>query len=473
MSGDLLIRGAEVGGAPGWDVRVTGGVVTEIGEDLRGPEPVLDAGGGALLPGLIDHHIHLLALAAQRASLRLGPDAIAGPEALRSVLRGADRTAPSGAWLRGVAYHESVAGALDRRVLDGLVPTRPLRIQHRSGALWILNSAALAAVGAMDALADCIERDAGGEPTGRIWRGDAWLRERLPDAPPPLGPVMRELAAYGVTGVTDASVTTDASRARLFETARATGDLHQRLMLMSGGGLPNSAAYRIGPVKILLDDDELGDLDAMGAVIAFARAERRAVAVHCVTAVQLAFALAAFEAASDFIGSNSAPGDRIEHGGMIDADAAAEIARLGLCVVTQPGFIAERGDQYRVDLAAEELASLYPCASLLRAGVAVAASSDAPYTHPDPWAAMAAAMRRRAPSGAVLGEAERVDGEAALALFLGTFDAPGGPARRITVGAPADLCLLHTPRAAALAEPDAALVRATVIDGVVVHPQIC
>jgi predicted amidohydrolase YtcJ len=463
MSGDLLIRGAEVDGAPGQDVRVGGGFITEIGADLRGPEPMLQAGGGALLPGLIDHHIHLLALAAERASLRLGPDEIAGPDALAAALRNADRDAPPGAWLRGVAYHESVAGPLDRHGLDSLVPTRPLRIQHRSGGLWILNSAALAAVGAAEAVDDGIERDSRGAPTGRLWRGDAWLRGRLPRAPPPLGPVMRRLAAFGVTGVTDASVTTDAAQARLFEAAREAGDLPQRLMLMGGGALPASEAYRTGPVKILLDDDGLGDLDARGATFAFARAERRAIAVHCVTAVQLAFTLAAFEA------NGSRPGDRIEHGGMIDTAAAAEIARLGLRVVTQPSFIAERGDQYRAEIAPDDLADLYPCASLLRAGIPVGASSDAPYADADPWAAMAAAMKRTTPSGVVLGDAERVDGETALGLFLGPFDAPGGPARRIAVGAPADLCLLSAPRAAALATPRAALVRATIIDGVVIH----
>ena len=463
MSGDLLIRGAEVEGAQGRDVRVHGGVITEIGVDLRGPEPTLEAAGGALLPGLIDHHIHLLALAAERASLRLGPDEVARPNALAAVLRKADQDAPPGDWLRGVAYHESVAGPLDRRVLDRLVPTRPLRIQHRSGGLWILNSAALAAAGAAEAVADSIERDASGEPTGRLWRGDAWLRWRLPSAPPPLGPVMRTLAAFGVTGVTDASVTNDAAQARLFEAAREAGDLPQRLMLMGGGALPASEAYRTGPVKILLDDDGLGDLDAMAAAFALARAERRAIAVHCVTAVQLAFTLAAFEA------NGSRPGDRIEHGGMIDAAATAEIARLGLCVVTQPSFIAERGDQYRAEIAPADLAGLYPCASLLRAGIPVAASSDAPYADPDPWAAMAAATRRTTRSGVVLGDAERVDGETALGLFLGPFEAPGGPPRRIAVGAPADLCLLSAPRAAALAAPGAALVRATLIDGVVVY----
>ncbi len=462
MSGDLLIRNAEIDGAPGLDVRVKDGVIVEVGRDLRGGEPALHADGGALLPGLIDHHIHLLALAAQRASLPLGPDTVAGPAAFRAALTAADLAAPAGAWLRGVGYHESVAGPLDRSVLDAIIPNRPVRIQHRSGGLWVLNSAALDAAGAADAEATCIERDGTGAPTGRIWRGDAWLRERLPSVPPPLGPVMRDLAAMGVVGVTDASVSNGAAEARLFDAARTVGDLPQKLMLMGAGALPASAGYRIGPVKILLDDDGLGDVEAKTAVIASARDQRRPVAVHCVTALQLAFALAAFDSAG------TRKGDRIEHGGMIGAAAMAEVARLGLCVVTQPGFVAERGDQYRAELAPDELADLYPCASLLRAGVPVAASTDAPYTDPDPWAAMSAAMRRTTRSGQLLGEAERVDGETALGLFLGAFEDPGGPPRRVAPGAAADLCLLRAPRAEALAEPSRAGVRASVIDGVVV-----
>lgn len=460
---DLLVRNAEVDGLASRDVRVRGGVIAEVGQGLRGDEPMLDAAGGALVPGLIDHHIHLFALAAQRASLRLGPDEIAGADAFRARLQAADKAARPGAWLRGVAYHESVAGPLDRTALDAVVPGRPVRIQHRSGGLWVLNSAALEAVGAAGAAADCIERDTAGAPTGRIWRGDAWLRTRTPSAPPPLAPVMRELAAMGVTGVADASAFNDAAQTRLFEAARAAGDLPQKLMLMGAGALPISDAYKVGPVKILLDDDGLGDLDAICATIAFARGGRRAVAVHCVSALQLAFTLAAFETAG------ARPGDRIEHGGMIDTAATAEIARLGLTVVTQPGFVAERGDQYRADLSPDEISDLYPCASLMRAGVPVAASSDAPYTTPDPWAAMAAAMRRTTREGVVLGADERVDGETALSLYLGAFESPGGPPRRIAVGQPADLCLLRAPRAVALAAPNAEAVRATIIDGVVVH----
>jgi predicted amidohydrolase YtcJ len=463
MSGDLLIRSAEVEGRPGLDVRVAGGRIAEIGIGLRGTEPDLDAAGGTLIPGLIDHHIHLMALAAQRASLKLGPADVTGARGFHAALQAADEAAAAGAWLRGVGYHESVAGDLDRTVLDAIVPHRPLRIQHRTGGLWMLNSAALATVGAAAAGADGIERDTAGQPTGRIWRGDAWLRGRLPAEPPSLAQVGRELAALGIVGVTDASVSNDAAQAAIFAAARAAGDLPQKLMLMGGGVLPPSPTYRVGPVKILLDDDGLGDLDGMAASIAFARSQRRAVAIHCVTAAQLAVTLAAFDAAE------ARPGDRIEHGGIIDADARGEIARLGLAVVTQPGFVAERGDQYRAELPPDELAALYPCASLIRAGIPVAGSSDAPYTDPDPWAGMAAAMRRITPSGVMLGAEERVDGDTALNLYLGDFEDPGGPPRRIKVGAPADLCLLGTPLSKALASPSRDAVRATIIDGDVVH----
>jgi hypothetical protein len=45
------------------------------------------------------------------------------------------------------------------------------------------------------------------------------------------------------------------------------------------------------------------------------------------------------------------------------------IFRLGPAVVTQPGFIHDRGDDYRQHVAPTEQGWLHPCASLLRAGV--------------------------------------------------------------------------------------------------------
>ena len=185
MSGALLIRNVEIDGARGLDVRVSDGRISEIGPGLRGCEPDLDGRGGALLPGLIDHHIHLLALAAQRASLWVGPADLSGPDALQARLAAADRSAPPGAWLRAIGYHESVAGELDRTSLDRLAPDRPLRVQHRSGALWVLNSPALAALNAAESDVACIERDAAGAPTGRIWRARSSSPETVSAAPTP------------------------------------------------------------------------------------------------------------------------------------------------------------------------------------------------------------------------------------------------------------------------------------------------
>ena len=462
MTGDLLIRDVELDGRPKLDVRVAAGRIVEIGARLSGPEPDLDGRGGALLPGLIDHHIHLFGLAAQAASV--GLEDATSSAALAKALRDGAARLPPGDWLRGVGYHEEAGELLDRRILDRIVADRPVRLQHRTGGLWVLNSAALDLV-VDESAPDGVERDERGAPTGRIWRGDDWLRTRLGRSPPSLAGISADLARRGVTGVTDASVTNDQAQTEVFARAVADGQWRQRLMLMSGGGLaaPTDDRFQVGPVKLLLDDDRLPDLDGVVAAMVQAHAWGRKVAVHCVAAGELAFALAAFEAAG------CVPGDRIEHGGVIHPPATLQIAELGLTVVTQPGFIAERGDRYLAQVDSADLDALYPCASLMRAGIKVAGSSDAPYAAADPWAAMAAAVSRTTRSGRPLGLDERITPRRALDLFLGAFDDPGGPARRVAVGAAADLCLLQGPLDAALARPDASWMAATVVGGRLIH----
>ena len=458
MSDGLIIRDVEIEGRTGLDVRLLGGVVTAVGAKLPGGGPELDGKGGALIPGLIDHHIHLMATAARADSLRLDDVRDAAQLAARLATYASVR--PRGQWLRATGYHERMAGLLGRDDLDVLAPRHPVRIQHQTGSLWILNSAALALILA-DEAPDCVERDAGGRPTGRIWRGDAWLRTRIGRTIPALAPVGAQLARLGVTGLTDASASTDAAGADALGRAARVGDLPQRLTLMSARALasPSDGAFRVGPVKILLDDHDLPPFDAMTARIAWARSQNRTVAVHCVAAGELALTLAAFETAG------SRPGDRIEHGGVIPPEAIPVIVRLGLTVVTQSGFVFERGDRYLDAVPADEHDDLYRCASLRAAGVPVAASSDAPYASPDPWAAMRAATRRKTRSGRPIGESERVTADVALAMYLGDFDNPGGPPRRVAVGAPADLVLLAPPIREALDALTSDLVRATLIGG--------
>ncbi|WP_068875521.1 MULTISPECIES: amidohydrolase family protein [unclassified Phenylobacterium] len=453
----LTLRDVEVAGRPGLDVRIVGGRIAEIGRRLPPAGDELDGRGGALIPGLCDHHIHLFGLAAQAASVPV--EDAATPAAFAARVAEAAAARPPGAWIRVTGYHETLAGDLSRADLDRLAPRHPLRVQHQTGSLWTLNSLGLAALGEGDDPSG-LDRE-----SGRLWRADAWLRSRLREPPPPLAPIGARLAACGITALTDASVTMDAAGAGRLAEAHRAGHLPQRLILMSGRSLeaPADGAFAVGPVKVLLDDHSLPDLDDFVARIAAARAQRRPVAVHCVTAGELALTLAAFETAGSCVG------DRIEHGGVIPAEAIATLKRLKLAVVTQPAFIHERGDRYAAEVGPQDRPDLYRLKSLLDAGVPVAASSDAPYATPDPWAGIAAAVARRSRGGVAFGPAERVDAARALALYLDEPAAPGRVARRVAPGAPADLCLLDAPLAQVLCAPSAARVRATLVGGVRVH----
>ena len=447
----LLLRHAElVGGRPA-DIRVRDGVVVQVApalERLPGEE-VLDCGGGAVIPGLCDHHLHLHAMAAARSSVRCGPPSARTASELAAALRAA---APDeNGWIRGTGYTESVAGDLDAAALDALRPDVPIRVQHRSGALWVLNSAALAAVGAYEAGQPGVERDAAGRPTGRLWRSDGWLRERLgPRLLPSLAAVGARLLRHGITAVTDATPDLDEAAIKSVSDAMARGELPPRVHLLGvrlGASLPPTPGLTVGPYKIVLADSGMLTYPELVERISAAHEAGRAVAVHCVTLEALVLLLAALR------DTGTRPGDRIEHAGIVPADLIADLAQLGVRVVTQPGFLPDRGDDFLRDLPVAEHADLYRCGSLLRAGVPVALSSDAPFGPVDPWAVMAAAVSRRTASGRVAGAGERVTFGAALAAYLGSPDDPGGPPRRVAAGSPAGLIVLRMPFAELPGEP--------------------
>jgi predicted amidohydrolase YtcJ len=441
----VLIRGAEIEGRVR-DARLEGARIAAVGERLarRPGEAVLDARGGALLPGLHDHHVHLHALAAALGSVDCGPPRVASAEALARALRAA---APAGGWIRGVGYHESVAGELRRERLDALRADVPVRIQHRSGACWMLNGAALARLGVgaaplPDEVEAGVERDARGRPSGRLLRLDAWLRERLgPASFPSLDAVGRLLARRGVTGVTDATPGNGREALAAVEAALRRGALRCRVLLMGSSDLPEPSepfAAR-GPVKLLLDERALPPLGELAEAVAAAHAAGRRAAVHCVTRSELLFALAAFDEAG------ALAGDRIEHASVTPPDVAARLARSGLAVVTQPAFVRERGDAYLRDVDADDRPWLYRAGGLLALGVPLGGGTDAPFGEPDPWAAMRAAVERTTREGRPLGRRESLAPERALALFTTRPHAPGGPPRRVAAGAPADLVLLDRP----------------------------
>jgi predicted amidohydrolase YtcJ len=500
VTGRLVIHDAEVGGRR-VDVTCAGGVIVAVDPVGDGGPPTepgvdaIDARGGAVLPGLHDHHIHLLATAAAARSVAAGPPQVRDAAQLVAALRRADRLLPPGESIRAIGYHESVAGPIDGDWLDALGIARPIRVQHRTGALWILNTAALFDLGlgpgaspaptrALDGPAaghppEHVEADAKGRPTGRLFRADHRLRDAARLAGRPAGPaarpdeaervladlaaVGRRLTRFGITGVTDLTPTDDPEAIALLAAARRTGALPHGVVVTGNAALDPGASPELprGPVKIVIDDHELPPFDWVVAEFTRARSTGRPIAVHSVTRESLVLALAAW----DDIGV--ADGDRIEHGAVIPAELIADVRQLGLTVVTQPSFVRERGDHYLADVDAADVPHLWRCGSLIDAGIGVAFGSDAPYGSPDPWAMVRSAIARRTEHGAELGPGERVDAAAALDRLLGSADTPAVP-RRIAPGAPADLCILDRPLADQLAEPDPDAVVATIVAGATV-----
>src|SRR5271170_4813605 len=146
MIAELLIRGARLGGRVA-DLRCGQGRIVEVAPGLarRPGDEEIDATESEVIAGLVDHHVHLRALAAMGTSVDAGPPAVTDRPGLATALGAAAARLGPGEWIRAVGYHESVAGLLDAPGLDALVADRPVRLQHRSGSLWMLNSAALLA----------------------------------------------------------------------------------------------------------------------------------------------------------------------------------------------------------------------------------------------------------------------------------------------------------------------------------------
>jgi len=400
----MIIRNAEIDGVV-TDILLADGVIAKMGSDIRGDD-YLDAKGGALIPGLHDHHIHLNATAAAMNSVRCGPPEVLEEAALIEAIN-----QPGEGWLRGVGYHHSVAGEIDREWLDENGPDRPVRIQHRSGRLWILNSLAMAELGIDEPI------------NGRLLDSDLKLRAKSQF--PSLNSLINRLLSYGITGVTEVTPSNGAAEYENYlEAAKPL-----RLSMMGRAELSASQSQHL---KLHYHDQNLPALDDLVGEIRQAHEAGRNMAAHCVTRAELMLTLAALDMAGP------KEGDRIEHAAIADEAAIDWMKKLGVIVVTQPNFISEREAAYVKDVPQDDHKNLWRLKAFADAGLKLAAGSDAPFGNPNPWAAMAAAVKR--PKGF---EAEAISPEEALAIYTKPADNAGGEPRKIAVGEVADVCLLE------------------------------
>jgi len=457
----------------------------------------IDVRGSAVVPGLHDFHVHLVALARTRAGVVLD-DATDGAEVGRRVAAAAAAT-PEGHWVTGRGWSEAQVATLDLGDLEAATGGRPALLKSHDGHSAWASAAARALVGLAASTGDPpggrIERNEHGEPTGILRETALELvgaREpRLQGSAlrPHLEATLRELAAHGVTGATEAGDYSDANGigadADLGDSASSLLDLADVVdgRLRMSVGIPADAiaaaaargmrtgqplagrrTMRFGWAKeyadgalgsgtaalfeprtcgergrgiLRLDDDEL---DAM---LRGGRAAGISAAVHAIGDRAAAVVLDAFSRAP--ARRAGMPPDRMEHLQLVrDADRQ-RLAPLGVTASIQPIHAAADRDLVEACWDGRQ-ADAYAWRSIRDAGALIAAGSDAPIESVNPWLGIFSALHRRLPTDPR--EDWRPEQALTVAEVLEAYTI--GPARAIgaadeghlRVGARADLAVL-------------------------------
>jgi hypothetical protein len=428
-------------------VCVAGGRIAAVGDrglDAAGRRAqMVDCGGRTILPGFIDPHFHLLAFARALSASNLESLCRAGSvaEIQSRVSRLSAGLAP-GEWIRGWGYHEFALAEKrhpNRRDLDQAAAAHPVLLAHRSGNAHVLNSLALAWMGISAFTPDppegIIDRDLEtGEPTGLLYGMGNDLERRLPPPDPQrleraIVLAGRELAAWGITSLTDVSSRNDRGRWERIRDWRARGLFAPKVRMALGwegfeaflaDPFPQTPeAPPVCGVKVVLHETT-GRLSPPGGELneRLLRIHRAGFQAHLHAVEETAIA-AACDAVEYALLRQPRPDHRhrIEHCSVCPPALASRIASLGIMVVTQPPFVHFNGDRYLATVGRPQAGWLYPLASLLRAGVTVAASSDGPIVPADPLTGICAAVTRRTEGGALLLAHEGVTPEQALRMY--------------------------------------------------------
>jgi predicted amidohydrolase YtcJ len=288
---DLLILNGKVypaGGSRAFHeaVAVRGNRISAVGTTVdmsryRGPgTAIVDAHGGAVMPGFNDVHTHMLSGGLEMENVSL--QGAATLDEVQARIRTFAASHPDRSWVRGRGWgYEAFPGGLPtRQQLDAVVPDRPAVMRCYDGhSIWI-NSRALAAAGITRDTPDppngtIVHDPQTGEPTGLLKEGPAaaLIGKVLPrpDAAErrrALHGAIAEALTFGVTSVTDASGSPDDFD--VYDQARRAGDLGARVyysLLVSPGfteqdadrlealrkAHPDTPQLKTGIVKMFLD----------------------------------------------------------------------------------------------------------------------------------------------------------------------------------------------------------------------------
>lgn len=406
---------------------------------LAGPDTrIVDAGGGMLVPGFVDSHVHFLTGGFRLASVQLR-DAATPAEFTRRI-RDFAATVPAGTWIMGGDWdHERWGGELPTRAwIDSVTPDHPVWVNRLDGHMALANSAALRAAGVTAATAEpeggAVVRDAAGEPTGVLKDNAMGLVDRVVPEPPPeledraLEAAMRYVAEQGVTSVHHMGTWDDLE---VFQRAHAAGRLRTRiaanvplstwerlrdhvaahgrgdawlhwggLKAFVDGSLGSHTALMLEPFTDTPADSGLfvtppEDLYAWGKG---ADAAGLQLVVHAIGDRAIREQLAIFARVARENGARDRR-FRIEHAQHVHPADLASFAAGGVIASMQPYHAIDDGRWAERVIGPERIRTTYAFRSLLDAGARVAFGSDWFVAPPTPLEGIYAAVTRRTLDG--------------------------------------------------------------------------
>lgn len=450
---------------------VRDGRIAHLGDDaaamaLKGRKTrVVELGGRAVTPGLIDAHSHLLGLGRALSEV----DLTAAPtyaEVVRRVRERAD-SLPPGTWVFGRGWDQNrwpEAAFPSHGELSAAVPGHPVWLTRVDGHAALVNAAAMAALGIGAATADPsggrFLRDASGAPTGVLIDNAMSVAEGKLPAPTPadrkrwIDNGARHCLALGLTAVTDMGV--GEADYQAYSELRREGLLPLRVALF----LTDDAAlldpwFRRGPeidpktllqvrgVKLYADgalgsrgaallepySDDPGNLGLLVTPSAhLEEVSRRAaaagfqVAIHAIGDRGGLLAVDALERALG--GAGTKPRFRLEHAQVLRLAEIERLARLGIIASMQPTHATSDMPWAGDRVGPSRLAGAYAWRKVLDAGGRLALGSDFPVESADPRLGLYAAVTRQDLAGNPPGgwlPGERLTREEALRGF--TLDA--------------------------------------------------